>query len=184
MILDIGVVVDDAIVVVENVQRILEEKGGSARDATREAMQEVSTPIIATTLVLLAVFVPVSFMPGITGELYRQFSVTICVAVVMSSISALTLSPALCRLLLKPGEGKPRGPLAWFHSCVDWARNRYVVIATVFIHRGALAVLIIGCMAAGVYTLFNNTQTGFLPIEDKGAFFVNVARCVNQPSAD
>ncbi|MFT5445735.1 MAG: HAE1 family hydrophobic/amphiphilic exporter-1 [Gammaproteobacteria bacterium] len=174
LILAIGVVVDDAIVVVENVQRILEEKGGTARDATREAMREVSTPIIATTLVLLAVFVPVSFMPGITGELYRQFSVTICIAVVLSSITALTLSPALCRLLLKPGARKPKGPLAWFSAWVDWARDRYVVIATVFIRRGALAVVIIGCMAAGVYALFNNTQTGFLPIEDKGAFFVNV----------
>ena len=101
-LLAIGVVVDDSIVVVENVQRIMAETGQEARAATRQAMREVTGPVVATTLVLLAVFVPVSFMPGITGALYTQFSVTLCVAVVLSSVTALTLSPALCALLLKP----------------------------------------------------------------------------------
>ena len=105
-LLAIGVVVDDSIVVVENVQRIMAETGQEARAATRQAMREVTGPVVATTLVLLAVFVPVSFMPGITGALYTQFSVMLCVAVVLSSVNALTLSPALCALLLKsPAAG-------------------------------------------------------------------------------
>ena len=175
LILAIGVVVDDAIVVVENVQRILQDKQCSARDATREAMREVTTPVIATTLVLLAVFVPVSFMPGITGELYRQFSVTICVAVVLSSINALSLSPALCRLLLTARSGGvSRGPLAWFSSLVDFSRDKYVIVARLFVRRSLLGLMLIGVVAALAYGAFSNTKAGFLPIEDKGVFFVNV----------
>jgi hydrophobe/amphiphile efflux-1 (HAE1) family protein len=106
LILAIGVVVDDSIVVVENVQRIMAEEGLAARDATLKAMREITGPVIATTLVLLAVFVPVAFMPGVTGQLYQQFSVTICVAVVFSSVMALTLAPALASILFKPGEAE------------------------------------------------------------------------------
>jgi len=100
LVLAIGIVVDDAIVVVENVERILQEEKLPIKEAVNKAMEQVTGPIIATTLVLLAVFVPVAFMPGITGKLYQQFSVTISVAVVISSINALTLSPALCATLL------------------------------------------------------------------------------------
>ena len=134
LILAIGIVVDDSIVVVENVQRIMREQSLEAKEATRIAMDEVTGPIIATTLVLLAVFVPVSFMPGITGELYRQFSLTIVVTVVISSINALTLAPALCALLLKPGQ-EPKGALRLFAIAVDKSRNGYVWVVNVLIRH-------------------------------------------------
>lgn len=174
LILAIGVVVDDSIVVVENVQRIMQENGVSAREATRQAMIEVTGPVIATTLVLLAVFVPVSFMPGITGELYRQFSVTICVAVLISSINALTLAPALCSLLLKPNAGKPRGLLRLFAWLVDKSRNGYVRVAGFLIRHVVFAALILAIFAGATYYLFNKVPTAFIPFEDKGVFFVNM----------
>jgi len=114
LIMAIGLVVDDAIVVVENVYRVMDKRKLSAKAATIHAMGQVTGPIIATTLVLLAVFVPVGFMPGITGQLYKQFAVTICTAVVISAINALTLSPALCAVLLKTPKIPQHGPLAWF----------------------------------------------------------------------
>lgn len=123
LILAIGVVVDDSIVVVENVQRLMTDDGLDARSATLEAMREITGPVIATTLVLLAVFVPVAFMPGVTGQLYQQFSVTICVAVVISSIMALTLAPALTSILFRRGTGSLGGPLKLFSQAVDRTRN-------------------------------------------------------------
>ena len=173
LILAIGVVVDDSIVVVENVQRIMQEKGLTPREATRRSMREVTGPVIATTLVLLAVFVPVSFMPGITGELYRQFSVTICVAVVISSINALTLAPALCGMLLKPNSG-PRGLLRLFSWLVDKSRNGYVRVVGVLLRYLLFTLLLLAVLAGAVVYLFGQTPSGFLPTEDKGAFFVNV----------
>ncbi len=174
IILAIGIVVDDSIVVVENVQRVMTESGLSAREATRRAMVEVTGPVIATTLVLLAVFVPVTFMPGITGELYKQFALTICVAVVISSINALTLVPALCSLLLKPGSGKPKGPLRAFAWLVDCARDGYVWVVDKLIRWIVVAVVMLIGFAGGTYYLFQNTPSGFIPYEDKGVFFVNV----------
>lgn len=174
IILAIGIVVDDSIVVVENVQRIMDETGQNARDATRQAMREVTGPVVATTLVLLAVFVPVSFMPGITGELYKQFSVTICVAVSISSINALTLSPALCSLLLKPGSGKPRGPLRLFAMMVDKSRDGYAWVVARMIRAAAVSLLVFGGFVGATYYMFQNVPTGFIPLEDKGVFFVNV----------
>ncbi len=174
VILAIGIVVDDSIVVVENVQRVMSETGASARDATRQAMGEVTGPVIATTLVLLAVFVPVTFMPGITGELYKQFALTICVAVVISSINALTLAPALCSILLKPESGQPRGPLRAFAWLVDRCRDGYVWVVGKLIRLMPLALLILVAFAGGTYYLFQKTPTGFIPFEDKGVFFVNV----------
>lgn len=173
LILAIGVVVDDSIVVIENVQRVMQEKGLDARAATRQSMREVTGPVVATTLVLLAVFVPVSFMPGITGELYRQFSVTICVAVVISSINALTLAPALCALLLKPSRGS-RGPLRWFTWLVDKSRNGYVRVVTLLLRHILITLLFLALFVGATVYLFNNTPSGFLPFEDKGVFFVNV----------
>ena len=173
-ILAIGVVVDDSIVVVENVQRIMSETGQEARAATRQAMREVTGPIIATTAVLLAVFVPVSFMPGITGELYKQFSVTICVAVVISSINALTLSPALCALLLKPRASAARGPLAFFARMVGKTRDGYVGLVERMIRRAGISMVVFAIFAASAAWLFHATPTGFVPLEDKGVFFVNV----------
>ena len=171
-ILAIGVVVDDSIVVVENVQRIMAETGQEARAATRQAMGEVTGPVVATTLVLLAVFVPVSFMPGITGALYKQFSVTICVAVVLSSVNALTLSPALCALLLKPpAAGARPGRFAWM---VGKVRDGYAGLVGRMIRRSGLSMLLFAAFAGGAVFLFRAAPTGFLPLEDKGAFFVNV----------
>ncbi len=126
LILAIGVVVDDSIVVVENVQRIMEEEQLAAREATIKAMREITGPVIATTLVLLAVFVPVAFMPGVTGRLYQQFSVTICVAVVISSLMALTLAPALTSILYRQAPSKPWGLLGLFSSFINRARSGYV----------------------------------------------------------
>ena len=171
-ILAIGVVVDDSIVVVENVQRIMAETGQAARAATRQAMREVTGPVVATTLVLLAVFVPVSFMPGITGELYKQFSVTICVAVVLSSVNALTLSPALCALLLKPPAAGVRPGL--FARMVEKVRDGYAGLVGRMIRRSGISMLVFAVFAGGTVYLFRAAPTGFLPLEDKGAFFVNV----------
>ena len=171
-ILAIGVVVDDSIVVVENVQRVMSETGQEARAATRQAMGEVTGPVVATTLVLLAVFVPVSFMPGITGELYKQFSVTICVAVVLSSVNALTLSPALCALLLEPPAAGARP--GRFARLVGRMRDGYAGLVGGMIRRSGLSMLLFAAFAGGAVFLFRAAPTGFLPLEDKGAFFVNV----------
>src|SRR5687768_1438514 len=115
MVLAIGIVVDDAIVVLENVERIMHEEGLAPREAAMRAMREVTSPIIAIVLVLCAVFVPIAFLGGLTGELYRQFAVTISMAVVISGIVALTLTPALCVIVLKPGERRKQGFFAWFN---------------------------------------------------------------------
>ena len=174
LILAIGIVVDDAIVVVENVQRIMEEEGLDTREATRKAMRQVQGPIIATTLVLLAVFVPVGFIPGITGQLYQQFAVTISVAVVISSLNALTLSPALCASFLKPVTGLPWGPLGWFHKLVNTTRNGYAAAVAVLVRRMILTVVILLAVMATSWYLFTTLPTGFIPNEDKGAFFGNI----------
>ncbi len=174
IILAIGIVVDDSIVVVENVQRLMDEEGLSPKDATRKSMDQVTGPVIATTLVLLAVFVPVTFMPGITGKLYNQFALTICAAVVISSINALTLSPALCALLLRPGSGKPRGLLKWFSSGVDWSRDVYAWVAERMVRWLVLSIAAFAGFVVVTGYLLSSAPTGFLPYEDKAAFFVDV----------
>ena len=120
LILAIGIVVDDAIIVLENVERIMSAEGKSPREAAIQAMQEVSGPVIAIVLVLCAVFIPVSFLGGLAGELYRQFAITIAVSVVISGIVALTLTPALCAILLKPGHSQPWLPFRVFNRGFDW----------------------------------------------------------------
>ena len=173
-ILAIGVVVDDSIVVVENVQRVMDEDDLEAADATRKAMREITGPVIATTLVLLAVFVPVAFMPGVTGQLYRQFALTICVAVSFSSLNALTLAPAVCAILFKKGAGTPKGPLKWFASLVDSSRNGYVRIVGVMARRVVLSLAVFAIFGGATFMMFKNAPTGFLPTEDKGVLFSNV----------
>jgi HAE1 family hydrophobic/amphiphilic exporter-1 len=175
LILAIGIVVDDAILVIENCDRHLRDNPElSPAEAARLTMGEVGSAIIATTLVLLAVFIPVALLPGITGQMYRQFAVTICVAVVFSSVNALTLSPALCSLLLKPGERREAGWHRRFQSGfgaltrhygtgVQWVLRRLVVVGLVYLGV-ALA------LGAGVMTM----PRGFVPAEDKGALFVNL----------
>jgi len=173
LIMAIGLVVDDAIIVVENVYRIMEKRKLGPKAATMRAMGQVTGPIIATTLVLLAVFVPVGFMPGITGQLYKQFAVTICTAVVISAINALTLSPALCAVLLREPKVIRRGPLSWFNRALEVSRSVYVTSTTWLIRRLFVALLIFAGVLGAGYLLFTRTPTSFLPPEDQGAFFIN-----------
>src|SRR6201999_1840393 len=126
VVLAIGIVVDDAIVVVENVERVMEERPDlSPGDAVKQAMAEITAPIIAITLVLLSVFVPIAFIPGISGELFRQFAVTVSVAMLISAVNALTLSPALCGVLLRPHHGPRRGPIGLVIRSIDRVRDAY-----------------------------------------------------------
>ncbi|PRY26809.1 HAE1 family hydrophobic/amphiphilic exporter-1 [Aliiruegeria haliotis] len=174
LVLAIGIVVDDAIVVVENVERIIADEGLSPPEATAKAMGQITGPIIATTLVLLAVFVPVTFMPGITGRLYSQFAVTISVAVVISSINALTLSPALCAIVLKAREGGPKGIFALFERGIGGMRNGYHAIVKRFVRVALLAIVAIVAVIMATGSLFVATPKGFLPLEDNGYLFVDI----------
>jgi hydrophobe/amphiphile efflux-1 (HAE1) family protein len=174
IVLAIGLVVDDAIVVVENVQRVMEEEGKTPRDATLIAMRQVTGPIVSTTLVLFAVFGPVAFLPGITGELYRQFAVTICAAVTISAINALTLSPALCAMVLRPPKTRTRGIFGLFNRGLEATRNGYVSVAGALARRSILAGLIVVLVGAGAALIFQRLPTSFLPNEDQGVLFVNV----------
>lgn len=174
LVLAIGIVVDDAIVVVENVERIIAEEGLGPREATEKAMGQITGPVIATTLVLLAVFVPVTFMPGITGELYSQFAITISVAVVISSINALTLSPALCSLVLRARSGPPRGLLAMFEKFIGGMRTGYVAIVARFVRVSLLSIVVVAGLGFSMITLMKSIPAGFLPLEDNGYVFVDV----------
>jgi hydrophobe/amphiphile efflux-1 (HAE1) family protein len=174
MVLAIGILVDDAIVVVENVERVMEEEPNlSAADATKKAMAEITAPIIAITLVLLSVFVPIAFIPGISGTLFRQFAVTISVAMLISALNALTLSPALCAVFLRP-SGPKRGPMGWVLRRIDNIRDGYAAIVRRLVRVSVFGVVAILASAAGIYFLSLRTPTGFLPEEDQGAFFINV----------
>ena len=174
LVLAIGIVVDDAIIVIENVQRHLDD-GLTPADATRRAMAEVTGPVIATTLVLLAVFVPVVFFPGSTGRLYQQFAVTLAVSVVISSINALTLSPALSALLLRPSASRSvRGPLGWFNRLFDRATAAYGRVVGVLVRRLALVALMTVVLLTAAAALFVVLPTAFLPDEDQGVIFVDV----------
>jgi len=174
LIMAIGLVVDDAIVVVENVYRVMDKRKLGPKAATIRAMGQVTGPIVATTLVLLAVFVPVGFMPGITGQLYKQFAVTVCTSVVISAVNALTLSPALCAVLLRKPRIPQHGPFAWFNRALAASRNAYVAGAAFLIRRLVVALLIFGGVIGGAYFLFTHSPASFLPQEDQGAFFVNI----------
>lgn len=174
LIMAIGLVVDDAIVVVENVYRVMDKRKIGPKAATMRAMGQVTGPIVATTLVLLAVFVPVGFMPGITGQLYKQFAVTMCTSVVISAINALTLSPALCATLLKPPKTISRGPLVWFNRTLDASRRGYVAGASWLMRRLVVVLFIFIGIFGGTYYLFSSRPTSFLPQEDQGYFFFNV----------
>ncbi len=173
LILAIGIVVDDAIIVVENVQRLMDEEGLDPKAATAKAMDQVGGAVIATTLVLLAVFVPVGFMPGITGQLYQQFAVTISVAVAISSVNALTLSPALCSVLLKPGQ-EPVKWLNWFNVLFGKLTNGYTAAVQTTVRRATLIVLMYAGLIAATVWMFGNLPSGFLPEEDQGYFFIEV----------
>ncbi len=183
LVLAIGIVVDDAIVVVENTMRLIDEEGLSAKEATAKAMDEVGGAIVATTLVLLAVFAPTLVMPGLTGRLYRPFAITICVATIFSSINALTLSPALCGVLLRPSSGKRGRFFTWFNNVFDRSTKGYMTSVKMFIRRAALMMLIfVGVLFATGWSL-TSLPTGFVPSEDEGYFFVN-AQLPNASSLD
>ena len=178
LVLAIGLLVDDAIVVVENVERIIAEEGLSAREATRKAMSQITGALIGVALVLSAVFVPVAFSPGAVGAIYRQFSLTIVAAMLLSVFVALTLTPALCATLLKPtGEhlaAQRRGPFGWFNRHFDSGREQYVHAVRRMIARTGRWLMIYGVLVAVVGFLFARLPTSFLPNEDQGYVFVQV----------
>src|SRR5467141_4858095 len=174
MVLAIGILVDDAIVVVENVERVMEEEPNlSPADATKKAMAEITAPIIAITLVLLSVFVPIAFIPGIAGTLFRQFAVTISAAMIISALNALTLSPALCAVFLRH-TGPRRGIMGRVLGGIDWVRDRYAGGVGRLVRMAALSLVLVLVFAGGVFGVSLLTPTGFLPEEDQGAFFISV----------
>lgn len=176
LVLSIGIVVDDAIVVVEAVQRNIDD-GMAPHEATIRAMQQVSAPVVAIACILAAVFIPVAFLGGISGQIYRQFSLTIASSVLLSAFSALSLSPALSSLLLKPHK-KSRGPLAFFfekfNRTFEWATNRYLGGVGMMIRRSALALVGLAVFWVAGAWLFKALPAGFLPDEDQSAYFVPV----------
>ncbi|MFL7903828.1 efflux RND transporter permease subunit [Azospirillum argentinense] len=174
LVLAIGLVVDDAIVVVENVRRVMEEHPDQpAPSASRIAMEQVTGAIVASTLVLAAVFVPVAFLPGITGQLYRQFAVTITTAFLISGMVSLTLTPALCGLLLRPPT-RPWRPLAAFNRGLDGVRDRYGGLVGWLSRKLVIGIAVFALLTAGAFLLLRSLPTAFLPSEDQGYFFVNV----------
>jgi hydrophobe/amphiphile efflux-1 (HAE1) family protein len=172
LILAIGLVVDDAIIVVENVSRLLREEDYTPEEAAIESMREITAPIVSTTLVILAVFVPVAFLPGIEGRLYQQFAVTISASVVISSIVALTLSPAMCALILRKDYEIPKF-LDKFQSALYKTRDAYVNKVKVLLnHKKLVAISVLGVYFAFKF-IYGHVPTGFLPTEDRGVIFVN-----------
>lgn len=174
LVLAIGLVVDDAIVVVERVLYLMEDEGLTPKEATIKAMEQVSGAIVATTLVLLAIFVPVGFLGGITGRIYQQFAVAISTAVAFSALNALTLSPALCATLLRPLKPFQSGPLFWFNQIVNHARDKYTgIVALIGRKIGVIAVLF-GLLVLGNYGFLKISQTSFIPNEDQGVIMMNI----------
>src|SRR5215472_9297479 len=176
LVLAIGLVVDDAIVVVEAVEHHIEH-GLSPKEASLKAMEQVSGPVIAIALILAAVFVPTAFIPGITGRLYQQFAITIAVSVLISAFNALSLSPALCSLILKPKK-QSKGPLgkffAWFNKVFGKATNGYVNVSAKLIRKMILSIAILAGFTVLSGLLAKRLPSGFLPNEDQGYFFLNV----------
>jgi HAE1 family hydrophobic/amphiphilic exporter-1 len=176
LVLAIGLVVDDAIVVVEAVERHIHQ-GLEPREATLKAMKEITGPVIGVALVLASVFVPTAFIPGITGRLYQQFAVTVAVSVMISAFNALTLSPALCALLLRRREeskGLAGKFFAWFNALFGRVTDAYVNIAALIIRRSQIALFLLIAFAAGAFFFAKRIPTSFLPDEDQGFFYVNV----------
>ncbi len=174
LVLAIGIVVDDAIVVVENVERVIEEEPHlSIAEATKKAMAEITAPIIAITLVLLSVFVPVAFIPGISGQLFRQFAVAVSVSMLISALNALSLSPALCSVLLKHGA-PARGPMRYVLGTIDRVRDGYAAVVRRLVRVSLIGVVAVVGALAGSAGLFSKTPQSFLPEEDQGAFFAAI----------
>ncbi|WP_395505996.1 efflux RND transporter permease subunit [Ectopseudomonas hydrolytica] len=187
MVLAIGIVVDDAIVVIENVERVMRTQGLGPREASIKAMEEVTGPIIAIVLVLCAVFVPVGFLGGLAGQMYKQFAITIAVSVVISGIVALTLSPALCALLLKPGHHEPAAPFRAFNRFFDKATEGYGAGVRFFLKRSLVGLLLFGGMIALIMLLFARVPGSLVPDEDQGyvinAYYLPPAASLNRTEA-
>ena len=174
LVLAIGIVVDDAIVVVEAVEHILEhEPNLTVAEATEKAMGQVTGPIIAITLVLLSVFVPTAFIPGITGQLYKQFAVAVSFSMIISAINALSLSPALCSLILRHKK-KPTGVMAWMQGGIDKGRDGYVRLVTPLTRRAFIAIVLVAGFVLGTGGVGALVPSGFLPDEDQGAFMAEL----------
>ncbi|HTQ65450.1 MAG TPA: efflux RND transporter permease subunit [Puia sp.] len=176
-VLAIGIVVDDAIVVVEAVQHYIDVEKISAKEATEKAMKDISGPVVAIALILAAVFVPVGFIPGIVGRLYQQFAITIAISVLISAFIALSLTPALCSLLLKPMhlDAKSRG-FNWFfykfNSLFDRMNNSYTSSVGRWIKKSPLVIILLICICVGAFFLFKSKPTGFIPQEDEGRLYI------------
>ncbi|MFZ6686887.1 efflux RND transporter permease subunit [Undibacterium sp. SXout11W] len=183
MVLAIGIVVDDAIVVLENVERLMNEEGMSPKDAAIEAMHEVTGPVIAIVLVLVAAFGPIAFLGGLAGELYRQFSVTISIAVVLSGLVALTLTPALCAILLKPGAENHNRFFTWFNAAFLRLTKRYTDGVSFFLKRATLGVALVLGMVALTGVLWKHVPGGLVPDEDQG-YFIGAAIMPDGASLD
>ncbi|HVW15944.1 MAG TPA: efflux RND transporter permease subunit [Mucilaginibacter sp.] len=179
-VLTIGIVVDDAIIVVEAVQHYIDEKHMSPKEATYQAMKEISAPVIAIALILASVFVPVGFIPGIVGRLYQQFAITIAISVIFSAFTALSLTPALCTLLLKPSHHSPNKFFAWvdrvffdrFNRVFDKINYKYANGVARSIKNAKYIVILLVCICAGAWLLFKSKPSGFVPAEDGGRLFV------------
>src|SRR6202047_5342148 len=193
LVLAIGIVVDDAIVVVENVERNI-HLGLSPRDATNQAMKEVTGPIIATALVLCAVFIPTAFISGLTGQFYRQFALTIAISTVISAFNSLTLSPALCAILLRPAHAPEdwltralNFLLGWFfwpfNRFFHWSSNLYSKIVRSLLRRAVLALVLYAGLIGVTFYLFQTTPTGFVPLQDK-QYLVAFAQLPDAASLD
>jgi HAE1 family hydrophobic/amphiphilic exporter-1 len=176
-VLAIGIVVDDAIIVVEAVQHYIDEEGMSAKEGTYQAMKDISAPVVAIALILAAVFVPVGFIPGIVGRLYQQFAITIAISVIISAFIALSLTPALCTLLLKPTttDKKAKGINKLFYKFNTWfdrVTAKYTNGVKKCIEGSKYIIILLVCICAGAYFLFQEKATGFIPSEDDGNLYV------------
>lgn len=174
MVLSIGIVVDDAIVVLENVERIMHEEYLSARDAAIKAMQEVSGPVVAIVMVLCAVFVPIAFLGGLTGELFRQFAVTISISVSLSGVVALVMTPALCVAILRHEHKQTAKFFLWFNAFFQRITGKYVATVGFFLRRGLLALLLVGGMIVITAGLWRATPGSLVPDEDQGFYIAAI----------
>ena len=174
LILAIGIVVDDAIIVIENVERLIHEEKLSVKDATMKAMDEIASPVVAIVLVLSAVFIPVAFIGGFSGEIYKQFAITIVISVVISGFVALTLTPALCVSILKTHEPKPFWIVKKFNDFFEWLTHQFTDKVAHAIRRGVFYVILFVGLIAVTYGLFTRVPTGLVPAEDKGMLLVSM----------
>ena len=173
LILVIGSVVDDAICVTESCVRMIQEEHLSQFDAAMKTMQQLTGALIATTLVVVAVYAPIAFYGGMVGKIYMQFAVTMCIALILSTVNALTLSPALCALVLRP-QKEPRGLYRWFNIGLNWTRNGYLGFAKLMVRRMALTLVLFAAILSANYFVYRELPGAFLPDEDKGALFCEV----------